>query len=785
MLQLDLDEWLGRRVGWPEGRDFLSGACYRNPAVDIVLAKLAALPGVLIVGGEGRGKTTIATQVGLEWQRAGTPVWVIDCSEGSSATPLHLAAAIETRNTRCPLWIIDDCQNDAPGVEKLATAIHHSVRSRFLFVQRDLQLVADADAQLPSVGAFTLIQREAIVPVQPDLPVVERIIDAYVTAHGLQDRFVPRPTTSADDIESILSATGANLRRLRFFLDAWNPKDRALSKLGASDIARYIVEHTLAPLAFSGVQETYVRVCALTHFDRPISAGPFDVSALQSLVGLGLLSVNETQEHRSYRTAHASDSRQVIEAWAWWRGVPTHNIIRDSMRAYLMSPASKGKAGLLQAAYAMGTTQLIDTATAVGVLAEFDSTSDINSITAILGLCDEPAPVALAIGVPRLIELRKAARIQPARAQSKVLEARLPAVADEVDKGLSIEDRIIQYTRASPRSVATSLYHYYNDRKSRHFARRVLAAYVGAPLQKHVELGTAAGWGRFLEVAAKIDSQHASQAARAVATLLPIGEGDSAEELSLLVKNCQFDQVAASRLVARIIDKFDPMWLVDRATRVGFSHLLKVLRDHWPIDHAQQAKAKQFFEFWNARADRQWLATMTDRHLAFTIWNFVVVGVDPSPWIGRSLDVIAARVSAAAWSDRFYLMWNLFQVGPEVAAQVNGGIARQLFSSVGTMSDAGMLATAGLLLSSGQSIDLSRASATAGAVDELFRQEEPAVCLLGVLALNALPGKPFAQQTSRVIRERMAVLAERIALNVKSDSRHMLEGLLDAAIADQ
>jgi len=122
--------------GWPDWNELQQKKLYFDQKlIDTILSRLAAHRFHLLIGPEGRGKSTLASLIAFWRFQTDSPVNVVFCPFPGEE-PNHLAAAIAARNRTGPLWIFEDCHASTHPLSLLKDALLECGRTQFLFVFR-------------------------------------------------------------------------------------------------------------------------------------------------------------------------------------------------------------------------------------------------------------------------------------------------------------------------------------------------------------------------------------------------------------------------------------------------------------------------------------------------------------------------------------------------------------------------------------------------------------------------------------------------------------------------
>jgi adenylate kinase family enzyme len=655
---------------WPTLNDLEKGAVFIPETVfDELLSSLEEGRRVLVVGAQGRGKSTLAKAVGFQLLKAGERVYTIDCASEGKQTAEEIGTVIANRDQYHPLWIIDDIQADSDLMASVYERIEGCRSSRFLFIWRKTlakggqQIAADEDWLDALLNIATVIQ------LKPDVETMKGIIATYINSHQQEERFstltLPADVT-LDDYRWTLDTTGGNLRTLTSYLDIWDPRIGPLKDLRREMILHSIENQRLKPLLEEGeeILKTYVDVAGVYQFDVAAWAGAFPAAALDQLEQRGEIM---NYEGGYYGLEHSSDARDVIEAFAKMRakkaamvtdavistyvesdGIPNGNLMRlmrgvGEVGWYVPSaPVREHFADL--AAHSQSLPMKTRYVRSLCI-----DSSAVRSFVKLLGGKRFASDLVKQTTMPKLRDFLSALR----RIDSNL--------ADELESALTIEDKVHLYSRGKLAPLARSLTYYMRNEKSRPFARRILSVVAGSgDLSMRIARTPISGCGRFLRVASDIDEKTAKALASLIADHVSLQAANNPEELSMLITNLRVNEHAGQRLVQRVVDECGPEPLIASAEPDAYTFLLASIADHFNSLSDRTAPLR-FFTAFELRFDSTNVAQLSDRSLAAVIWAFLRVGQPLHRWLNAIQPELASRLRCAEPENAFWLLWNLLQ----------------------------------------------------------------------------------------------------------------------------
>ena len=148
------------------------------------------------------------------------------------------------------------------------------------------------------------------IDLSPDLKTILEIIKKFAFEKNR------KYTLSSEDESWIRKEFGGemlNLRRLRFYLEAWNDKsDAPLSSIKREDILSNIYKTYIKPLN-PNLQDMLIKVAAVFQFDVNFNGRNFGKNLLEGLCNNGVIT---PLPGLFYRLQHSTDAAYIVEAEA-------------------------------------------------------------------------------------------------------------------------------------------------------------------------------------------------------------------------------------------------------------------------------------------------------------------------------------------------------------------------------------------------------------------------------------------------------------------------------------
>ena len=265
----------------------------------------------IIRGAEGRGKTVLARLIGFERQKKNWDVFVIEApeSKGNIDSICSTICSIDRIGDEKRLFIMENAHTSDEVSLKLFETVNKCQKVSFIFTARKIFSEENLDGVIenPFEG---WIENGWYVDLSPDLKTILEIIKKFAFEKNR------KYTLSSEDESWIRKEFGGemlNLRRLRFYLEAWNDKsDAPLSSIKREDILSNIYKTYIKPLN-PNLQDMLIKVAAVFQFDVNFNGRNFDSHLLEGLCNNGVIT---DLPGYFYRLQHSTDAAYIVEAEA-------------------------------------------------------------------------------------------------------------------------------------------------------------------------------------------------------------------------------------------------------------------------------------------------------------------------------------------------------------------------------------------------------------------------------------------------------------------------------------
>jgi len=240
----------------------------------------------IIRGAEGRGKTVLARLIGFKMQKERKwDVFVIEAPESKNNIDsiCKTIGSIEDNKT---MFIIENAHTSDEMSLKLVETGNKSQKASFIFTARKIFSEEDLDSDIEDPFE-EWIKNGWYVDLNPDLKTILGIIKKFAFEKKREY------SLSSEDESWITKEFGSekpNLRRLRFYLEAWNDKpDSPLSSIKKEDILSNVYKSYIKPLKDHNLQEMLIKVAAVYQFDVNFSGRNCDKNLLEGLCDNGII----------------------------------------------------------------------------------------------------------------------------------------------------------------------------------------------------------------------------------------------------------------------------------------------------------------------------------------------------------------------------------------------------------------------------------------------------------------------------------------------------------------
>ncbi|MBI2472580.1 MAG: hypothetical protein HYV59_15305 [Planctomycetes bacterium] len=299
------------RKGWPTLDAIGKGWVHHDSELIKKIEELLDKNRICIIrSAEGRGKTVLARLVGFERQEKNWDVFIIEASESKNNIESICNTICHVGDKKRTLFIIENAHTSDKIPSEFVETANKSQKASFIFTARKIfsEETSDDDFGNPFEE---WIGNGWCVDLSPDLKTICNIIENFTIEKNR------KYTLSPEDELWIKKEFGnemPNLRRLRFYLEAWNSKGNApLSSIKREDILENVYKNYIEPLIDPNRKEMLIKVAAVFQFDVNFSGKNFDRNLLEELCNNGVITFLQGY---FYRLQHSTDAAYIIEAEA-------------------------------------------------------------------------------------------------------------------------------------------------------------------------------------------------------------------------------------------------------------------------------------------------------------------------------------------------------------------------------------------------------------------------------------------------------------------------------------
>lgn len=671
-------------TGWPDAAalQLLTQPGSRpNPAAfDEIYRALDGVGTVIVLGGEGRGKTTVVRAVAFTRQRdIKESVWHIDLSRYSQdelQETLHQIRGIHQR-----LYVVENVQSDPDATDDIAATRVGNPESKFILTDRRTDDEEALDLNRPHRRVF----------LNPTVEDYRRIIQRWVTTRQLAH--VASPT--GPELDAILRRTGANLRSLAAYLAAWHSG----SLLDVSDdaVCDSVWEHRFAQLS-QAAQLAFVRISAIAQFDTLVDTSRIDGGSLKELAQNGLIQAVPKGLTYLYGIAHPTEAALNVKTWGTRTQSSPQELAREALRDYVLSGASNTAFVISQvrkAAFWLLKQLMSEPQFATIVQNEIFA----NVATAPIGYFATSASL-LSTDPPRLEALYQcvfsldredlkskyaAASLVKLTNFRSFMPARFGRQHRDILSSLSTQEWTGIWARTTLPALTKFIFGRYAAEPEVHkhtdLARDVLLQVASAPdFGDRINTVSLEIVGKLVKAADDLDARAAlpllceniSKNLKLRDRVFPNGTSEAInfEKLSLILSNMaaagQLD--ARDRLVERILETFDVDDFLNEASGKGLAYVLH---------HAAAARAsigasvQAFMKHLLAMDLSEKVSGWQDVAVARFIWAcWQMDPVEISPWLRNNAEVLANALARANSEQTWWILWNTFVADFATAIQM-------------------------------------------------------------------------------------------------------------------
>ena len=259
----------------------------------------------LIRGPEGRGKTVLARNVCGQYLGGRQEVWIVDFALTQVTANLLKKVSIVCSARTTKLILFENVHlADADLVEDLlGLKWDPQIKAPFLFTQRRINGARDGTQTDP---LQPLVEAGLTIDLDTDIEIAEQIILLRTGGSYALD-------PSDREWLNYEIGTPPNLRRLKWYLDAWQhaPKPRRLAEVLRQEVYANVHMEIIQKIP-NKFREALILVAAILQFDISFDPLVLRIEERDALERENLISIRGG----AYRVAHASDAALIVEAYA-------------------------------------------------------------------------------------------------------------------------------------------------------------------------------------------------------------------------------------------------------------------------------------------------------------------------------------------------------------------------------------------------------------------------------------------------------------------------------------
>jgi hypothetical protein len=294
--------------GWPTFDDFKQESVFIDKEnAKIVDGLLKKYRRCLIRGAKGRGKTVLSRVVGFNYYKDKWKIRFIDVQEVRKENIDGICRYIDRIEDENFLFIIENAHASLEEITpKLIEIANEHHRDNFIFVSRK---IFPGEEQLLIGNPFEeWEEKELHLDLTPGLEVAHGIINiaAKKTNYKL---------TEQDEcwIENEFGKETINLRRLKWYLDAWSEIGGPLSLVPKERVFEKVLNDFFIEKLDINLRRMLLNVSGVFQFDVYFYGRDYDAAILTGLVKRGVITFIGGDY---YRLQHSSDAAYIIEAEA-------------------------------------------------------------------------------------------------------------------------------------------------------------------------------------------------------------------------------------------------------------------------------------------------------------------------------------------------------------------------------------------------------------------------------------------------------------------------------------
>lgn len=317
---------------WPINDDFNSMAVFFDEdIIREVTTKVGANKRCLIRGAEGRGKTVLSRIVARYFKQKGSKVFFADFQKLSRDESDHLVALVGSSEFQGKevILVFENAQY-APSQRIVMELIGNINRGHASVIFTSREIILEEEDMLTLDPFAEWIEMNLHVDLKPDLSTASGIVDAFINSRKMQY------STSQEDERWMKNEFGKkliNLRRLRWYLVAWENKGGPLCTMSRLDVLKDVIDYFQLDELDWPSRRKLLQIAAVYQYDIPfIEHNQSDETILEGLVGKRVV---VPLRGNKYRMQHSLDASYVVEAVAVRDQVSTEDLTLRILKEYV------------------------------------------------------------------------------------------------------------------------------------------------------------------------------------------------------------------------------------------------------------------------------------------------------------------------------------------------------------------------------------------------------------------------------------------------------------------
>ncbi|MGB3458730.1 MAG: hypothetical protein WBB08_05430 [Halobacteriota archaeon] len=670
--------------GWPTFDDFKQESVFFDKEnVKIVDGLLKKYRRCLIRGAEGRGKTVLSRVVGFNYYKDKWKIRFIDIREVRKENIDGICRYIDRIEDENFLFVIENAhaslEEITPKLIEIANE-HHS--ANFIFVSRK---IFPGEEQLLIGNPFEeWEEKELHLDLTPGLEVARGIIN--IAAKKINYKL-----TEQDEcwIENEFGKETINLRRLKWYLDAWSEIGGPLSLVPKERVLEKVLKDFFIEELDINLRRMLLKVSGVFQFDVDFYGRDHDTAILTELVKRGVITFIGGDY---YRLQHSSDAAYIIEAEAKLKARKEPGVVTtDILKAYLQrKPENYHEliTALFKSKEKRILAEIFKDQKTYDAIFDMIKQDRIRVVSSVLGY------LTWACGNERGLEFWSQYKKlggdsldeQKEKLKSKLTEASLTEVyfllsfLNKVDYNERIwlanevfnEEDLVQRVEDLSFSTINNLIRLLPNEKT----SAILSKLGQEPLKVLGKL-----LDRVPQVAFVTDEDAVGKIALQIVNniTLKAQEKYDPEQLSLLVNNVKrCNELAGEQLCSRIISELN----MSDYIRIPFENGSAVLV--WQIYQYDGEKGKELANKIFKLDLNKLLDSSEAEAVKQLLWNLLQINEsEVRSWIQNMEEKIyLSKILSASSQEAFWHLWNLYQINEEKGKSVAQSLANNLLSGI-------------------------------------------------------------------------------------------------------